>query len=143
MEEVIEQTTNDIINNRNYIIVYSDEGIFLPKFYGGIDSNSSLKDRNENYYYKISTNFFVTRVYDEKLKNDNTLQLKEMNNVTLHLKNTLSKEELIKLVKKVGIEVRILEYNCLGEVLSDDIFKLGHVSNNSFHFDNNKRTNLN
>jgi hypothetical protein len=143
MEKVIEQTTNDTVNNRNYIVVKSKEGVFLPKFYGGIDNNSNLKDKNENYYNKISTNLFVTRTYDEKLENDDTLELKEMCNVTLHLKNTLSKKELIELVKKIGVEVKIIEFNYLGEILSEDVFKLGHVTDSSFHFDNNKRTKLN
>lgn len=143
MEKVIEQSTSEMINNRNYIIVNSKEGVFLPKFYGGIDNDNSIKDKNENYYNKISRNFFITRAYDTKLENDNVLEFKEMNSVTLHLKNTLSKEEVIALVKKIGLEVTIVEYNYLGEVLSEDLFKIGHITDNSFHFDNNKRTKLN
>lgn len=143
MEKVIEQSISEMINNRNYIIVKSKEGVFLPKFYGGINDDSSIEDKNENYYNKISRNFFITRAYDAKLENDNVLEFKEMNSVILHLKNTLSKEEVIALVKKIGVEVTIVEYNYLGEVLFEDIFKVCHITDNSFHFDNNKKTKIN
>lgn len=143
METVIEQLNSEIINNENYIIVHSAEGIFLPKFHGGIETNDSYKEKYKNYYNKISSNWFITRRYDDKLENDNVLELKEMNSVTLHLKNKLSKEEVIDTIRKTGLEVRIVEYNYKNEILFDDIFKLSHISNTSFHFDNVKKTKIN
>ena len=39
METLIEQTNDETMDKRNYIIVYNAEGISLPKFYKEQDEN--------------------------------------------------------------------------------------------------------
>lgn len=133
METVIEQTNDETMDKRNYIIVYNAEEISLPKFY-------KEQDENGCNHGEIRYIWFITTKKNDAWDKIESVFMEEMYHATLNFKNKMANTEAIEIIKKIGTEVRIVEYNYLNEVVFDKMFHLNHISESIFNFYNKTTT---